>query len=170
LRPSPAVSTKKNTYLKKQTQFSKHTNGHKTFYNRSLRPIGRLVTWEKANPNKPNFRRLERRRRFPCGERALHLARPSLTAGCNINSRTGTRFTRQTRRSLRLKVGDRNSTHCLNSRWGDIGSAKSTSLTAMAPKKSKSEDLGGAIPDKGEKFTAVLVDKTDTKWNPRPPE
>jgi len=48
-------STKKNTYLKKQTQFLKHKNEHNALCNKNLRPIGHLVTWEKANPNKANF-------------------------------------------------------------------------------------------------------------------
>jgi len=45
----------KNTYLKKQTQFSKHINERKAFQNKTLRPIGHLVQWDKANPNKPSL-------------------------------------------------------------------------------------------------------------------
>jgi len=43
-------------YLKKQTQFQKNSNPPKVRYNNNLRPIGHLVTQDKANPNKANFR------------------------------------------------------------------------------------------------------------------
>jgi len=42
-------------YLKKQTQFPKKSNAPKLIHNNNLRPIGHLVTRDKANPNKANF-------------------------------------------------------------------------------------------------------------------
>jgi len=42
-------------YLKKQTQFPKNSNPPKIRYNNNLRPIGHVVTQDKANPNKPDL-------------------------------------------------------------------------------------------------------------------
>jgi len=42
-------------YLKKQTQFQKKLSTLKFIFRKYLRPIGRLVTRDKANPNKPDL-------------------------------------------------------------------------------------------------------------------
>jgi len=49
------VRSTNTPYLKKQTQFPKKLNAPKLIHNNNLRPIGHLVTRDKANPNKPNL-------------------------------------------------------------------------------------------------------------------